>query len=129
MQDDKRACILFSIQVEAFMRYRSLQTKEYKKISKMYCDTAELCRFVRLYFTVLRSKGVSPSLRLKVLGFLLVKLDSMMTIGKFFPWRGEYILGVPRETMQVHHHFIALLMDKWKMKIMFSRKEKFKCFN
>ena len=42
MQDDKRASILFSIQVEALMWYRSLQTKEYK-ISKMYSYTAEQC--------------------------------------------------------------------------------------
>ena len=92
---------MFSRQVEAFMRYRAMQTLENKDVSSKYRGSAFLCRFTRLYYTVLRSKGVSAETRTKVLGFLIVQLYSKMKASVFVPWQGEHVLGVHRHTFEV----------------------------
>lgn len=104
---------MFSLQVEAFMRYRALQTRENTSLSQKYKDSSNVCRFVRLYYSVLRSSGVTAECRMKVLGYLIVRINDMIKLEDFLPWEGEYVCGVARHTFEeLCSHFFQIDISK-----------------
>ena len=77
---------MFSLQVEAFMRYRALQTRENTSLSQKYKYSSNVWRFEHLYFSVLQSSGVIAECRL---GYLIICINDMIKLEYFLPKRKE----------------------------------------
>jgi len=80
---------MFSLQVEAFMRYRALQTRENTSLSQKYKYSSNVWRFEHLYFSVLRSSGVIAEFRMKVLGYIIICINDMIKLEDFLAKRKE----------------------------------------
>ena len=99
MQSDEQARLLFSIDVEAALRYFAQLYKHDVEITQSFIKSAEVCRFFRLYYEVLANTSITPLIRLECTCFLLITIRFKHDLASYSSSVGK-IAGVPNKTFQ-----------------------------
>ena len=111
MQDDSKARILFSRDVEAALRLFSKLYEDDVEVSYKFKKSADVCRFFRLYITSLSNTSIDSETRLACIGYLLITIRHKYNIFNF-PKGIAKICGIPNHTFQ------GIIVNLWSFLIM-----------
>ena len=84
--------MMFSVQTEARMRCLAGQLEHLNMMeaAKMFEDTANSCRLVRLYLTAFLGAGISVTERLECLSYIVLSLRSLYNPFSFPPGNHQH---------------------------------------